>query len=42
MPSAEAPTATFSHAELARLRRLRRAFLMSQGIIPHDEPEDVG
>jgi hypothetical protein len=31
MPSAEAPTISFTDEELARLRRLRRAFLQRRG-----------
>jgi hypothetical protein len=40
MPSADAPAISFSQEELVRLRRLRRTFLRSQGIQPH-ERDDV-
>jgi hypothetical protein len=40
MPSAEASTATFTHEELAHLRRLRRAFLRQHGIARRDELQD--
>jgi hypothetical protein len=35
MPSADAPAISFNDEELARLRELRRIFLVSQGLQPH-------
>jgi hypothetical protein len=36
MPFALAPFVSFSAAELARLRELRRAFLRRHSLTPHD------
>ena len=38
MPSERAPSVSFSEAEWARMGALRRAFLRSHGVIPHDAP----
>jgi hypothetical protein len=39
--SSSAAAVTFTPEELARLRKMRRAFLRQHGITPHDEQDDA-